>query len=73
LVPALKSRLQQFPKNPTVRQKAGGLGVRGKLFTEISENFVKAALAGSIPRCRANEIYEIYNQEEGVGNTILFY
>ncbi|KAI8885700.1 hypothetical protein K501DRAFT_322263 [Backusella circina FSU 941] len=61
----LKTRLLQFPRDPTVRRKASGLGIRGKLFTDISEDFSKAALAGAIPRCRTEEIYQIYNEDEG--------
>lgn len=64
---ALKMKLNKFTQNPTVRKKSAGLGIRGKLFSELSETFVKAALAGNIPRIAAKELYSSFNPDEGAG------
>ncbi|GAA5798947.1 hypothetical protein HPULCUR_004356 [Helicostylum pulchrum] len=61
----LKAKLQKFGQNASVRRKSAGLGIRGKLFSEISDNFVKEALAGTIPRISASELLAIYNDDEG--------
>lgn len=63
----MKSKLQKFGQNASVRRKSAGLGIRGKLFSEISDNFVKEALAGTIPRISASELLAIYNDDEGTG------
>lgn len=59
----------KFAQNPTVRRKSAGLGIRGKLYSEISDTFVKAALAGTIPRINPKDLLTIYNEEEGPGVT----
>lgn len=51
-----------------MRKKSAGLGIRGKLFSEISDTFVKAALAGNIPRITARELFNSFNPDEGAGN-----
>lgn len=63
----MKAKLQKFGQNASVRRKSAGLGIRGKLFSEISDNFVKEALAGTIPRISASELLAIYNDDEGPG------
>lgn len=57
--------MDKFAQNPVVRRKSAGLGIRGKLFSEISNTFVKAAYAGNIPRITAKELYASFNEEEG--------
>lgn len=64
---ALKARLNKFQQTTSVRKKSAGLGIRGKLFFEISDTFVKAALAGKIPRITAKELYNSFNPDEGTG------
>lgn len=59
----------KFAQNPTVRRKSAGLGIRGKLFSEISDTFVKAALAGNIPRINPKDLFTTYNEDEGLGMT----
>ncbi|CAO3632708.1 unnamed protein product [Mucor hiemalis] len=61
----LKARLYKFQQTTSVRKKSAGLGIRGKLFFEISDTFVKAALAGKIPRITAKELYNSFNPDEG--------
>ncbi|KAF7721322.1 hypothetical protein EC973_004866 [Apophysomyces ossiformis] len=39
------------------------MGIRGALFSDISEKFTKAALAGAIPRCDANAVLAVYDDE----------
>ncbi|KAG2212298.1 hypothetical protein INT47_001657 [Mucor saturninus] len=61
----LRNKLLKFAQNPTVRRKSAGLGIRGKLYSEISDTFVKAALAGTIPRINPKDLLTIYTEEEG--------
>lgn len=69
LLLALRTKLTKFAQNSTVRRKSAGLGIRGKLFSEISDTFVKAALAGNIPRITAKELLLAFNEDEGSGMT----
>lgn len=66
---ALRTKLTKFSQSPTVRRKSAGLGIRGKLFSDISDTFVKAALAGAIPRINAKELFSAFNEDEGSGVT----
>ncbi|KAG1143552.1 hypothetical protein G6F37_003418 [Rhizopus arrhizus] len=61
----LKRKLGRFSKNIHVRRQASSLGIKSKLFKDISDSFVKAALAGQIPRCTAKELASGYTKEEG--------
>ena len=43
------------------------MGIRGALFTSLAEQFTKAALAGTVPRCDAKYVEQSWVGEDGVG------
>ncbi|KAG0191615.1 hypothetical protein DFQ28_011454 [Apophysomyces sp. BC1034] len=59
----LKARLSAFGRNGTVRKKAGNMGIRGALFSEIAEKFAKAVAAGEVPRCNAEGVLAVYDDD----------
>ncbi|KAI9355226.1 P-loop containing nucleoside triphosphate hydrolase protein [Pilaira anomala] len=61
---SLKMRISKFKNNSLIRKKSAGLGIRGDLFTEISDKFVKAAIAGKVPRISGEELFAVYNDSD---------
>ncbi|KAI7904750.1 P-loop containing nucleoside triphosphate hydrolase protein [Cokeromyces recurvatus] len=63
----LKIKLHTFTSNAEIKRKASGLGIRGGLFSRVSNAFVKAALEGKLPRINARTLYNSFNEDEGQG------
>ncbi|KAI8136697.1 P-loop containing nucleoside triphosphate hydrolase protein [Fennellomyces sp. T-0311] len=64
----LKNRLRLFVSSAEVRRHAASVGIRGKLFQELSRRFVQLAMDGKVQGCNAKAVKEAYNSEEGVAS-----
>lgn len=63
----LKQKLHQFSSNPEVRRKSKNLGLKGKLYLDLSASFTKAALEGNLPRLSAKQLLDAFNEDNGHG------
>ncbi|KAG2217289.1 hypothetical protein INT45_005391, partial [Circinella minor] len=61
-----KTRLKLFATSAEVRRRSTNVGVKGKLFTELSKKFVQNAQKNQIPDCNWKEAKIAYNPEEGI-------
>ncbi|KAG1408783.1 hypothetical protein G6F60_001185 [Rhizopus arrhizus] len=70
----LIAEIHKFNTNQSIRQQARSLGIKDKLFKEISTNFLQRVLAKEIPHCSLNELPLGYQSKEGPDhmNRVLF-
>ena len=62
-----KTRLKLFATSAEVRRRSVGVGIKGKLFSELSKKFVQTAQKNEIPECNWKTAKDAYNPEEGIG------
>ncbi|RUS23097.1 LOW QUALITY PROTEIN: hypothetical protein BC937DRAFT_92399 [Endogone sp. FLAS-F59071] len=62
----LHSRLSMFRSNRQIKLKAGKMGIRGNLFTDIADKFTKSALLGTVRGCNAQSVLQSWDEEGGV-------